>query len=419
MKVLVIGSGAREHALAWKIRQSARVTNIFVAPGNAGTSRVAENVPIKTNEIQNLLDFACKNQINLTVVGPDDALAAGIVDSFQQAGLRIFGPMREAAKIEWSKSFAKEFMLKHRIPTARFARFESSSEAKAALQSFGLPVVVKADGLALGKGVVIACNLPEAHAAIEGMLDRGNFGRAGRTIIIEEFLTGTECSLHVLVDGKSYLLFPTAQDHKQLYDGNQGPNTGGMGAFSPSTKVNESQWEKIHQLIIEPTVRGLAAERIPFRGLLFPGIILTKEGPKVLEYNARFGDPETQVLLPRLKTDLVELLEATIDQRLDLVRAEWDSQAAVCVVLASAGYPGHYETGKPILGLRQAESIGNVMVFHAGTRLEKNQVVTAGGRVLGVTAVSDSLFEAKRKAYDAVDQIEFDNCYFRHDIAAD
>ncbi|MBV9390936.1 MAG: phosphoribosylamine--glycine ligase, partial [Verrucomicrobia bacterium] len=247
---------------------------------------------------------------------------------------------------------------------------------------------------------------------------RGRFGNAGRTIILEEFLTGTECSLHVLVDGKSYILFPTAQDHKQLYDGNQGPNTGGMGAYSPCGTVDESQWEKIRQLIIEPTVRGLAFERIPFRGLLFPGIILTDQGPKVLEYNARFGDPETQVLLPRLKTDLVELLEATIDQRLDLIRAEWYSKAAVCVVLASAGYPGHYETGKRIVGLREAESISNVTVFHAGTRLEQDQVVTAGGRVLGVTAVYDNLLGGRRKAYDAVARIEFDNCYFRHDIAA-
>jgi phosphoribosylamine--glycine ligase len=416
MKVLVLGSGGREHALAWKIRQSKRVTELFIAPGNAGTAGLGENVPIKITELPELSQFAQSEKINLTVVGPDDALAAGVVDLFQNAGLRIFGVTKAAARLESSKSFAKEFMTRHGIPTARFEAFDSSAEAKEALDQFGFPVAIKADGLALGKGVIIARNRSEAELAIEDMIDRRRFGDAGRRIVLEEFLSGRECSLHAFVDGNSYLLFPTAQDHKQLYDGNQGPNTGGMGTCSPSRWLNEERLKEIEQTIMVPFLDGIRKDQLGFRGLLFPGLMLTAKGPRVLEFNCRFGDPETQVLLPRLKSDLVDLLEATIDGRLRETRAEWDSHAAVCVVMASSGYPGKYEIGKRIVGLKEADALQGVTVFHAGTRLSKNLVETAGGRVLGVTAIAEGLPAAKRRAYDAVEKIEFDGRYYRRDI---
>jgi phosphoribosylamine---glycine ligase len=363
-----------------------------------------------------LSQFAQNEKIDLTVVGPDDALAAGVVDLFQNAGLRIFGVTRAAARLESSKSFAKEFMTRHGIPTARFEAFDSSAEAKNALDQFGLPVAIKADGLALGKGVIIARNRSEAELAIEDMIDRRRFGEAGRRIVLEEFLSGRECSLHAFVDGNSYLLFPTAQDHKQLYDGNQGPNTGGMGTCSPSRWLNEEQLKEIEQTILVPFLDGIRKDQLGFRGLLFPGLMLAAKGPRVLEFNCRFGDPETQVLLPRLKSDLVDLLEATIDGRLRETRAEWDSRAAVCVVMASSGYPGKYEIGKRIVGLKEADALQGVTVFHAGTRLSKNLVETAGGRVLGVTAIAEGLPAAKRRAYDAVEKIEFDGRYYRRDI---
>lgn len=416
MKVLVLGSGGREHALAWKIRQSKRVTELFIAPGNAGTAGLGKNVPIKITELPELLQLAQNEKINLTVVGPDDALAAGVVDLFQNAGLRIFGVTKAAARLESSKSFAKEFMTRHGIPTARYEAFDSSAEAKKALDQFGFPVAIKADGLALGKGVIIARNRSEAELAIEDMIDRRRFGEAGRRIVLEEFLSGRECSLHAFVDGTSYLLFPTAQDHKQLYDGNQGPNTGGMGTCSPSLWLNEERLKEIEQTVMASFLEGIQKDQLGFRGLLFPGLMLTAKGPRVLEFNCRFGDPETQVLLPRLKSDLVDLLEATIDGRLRETRAEWESHAAVCVVMASAGYPGKYEIGKRIVGLRDADALQGVTVFHAGTRLSKNCVETAGGRVLGVTAIAESLPAAKRRAYDAVEKIEFDGRYYRRDI---
>ena len=416
MKVLVLGSGGREHALAWKIRQSKRVTELFIAPGNAGTASLGKNVPIKITELTELLQFAQNEKIDLTVVGPDDALAAGVVDLFQNAGLRIFGVTKAAARLESSKSFAKEFMTRHGIPTARFEAFDSSVKAKKALDQFGFPVAIKADGLALGKGVIIARNRSEAELAIEDMIDRRRFGEAGRRIVLEEFLSGRECSLHAFVDGTSYLLFPTAQDHKQLYDGNQGPNTGGMGTCSPSRWLNEGRLKDIEQTVMVPFLDGIQKDQLAFRGLLFPGLMLTDKGPRVLEFNCRFGDPETQVLLPRLKSDLVDLLEATIDGRLRETRAQWESYAAVCVVMASAGYPGKYETGKRIVGLKDADALHGVTVFHAGTRLSENRVETAGGRVLGVTAIAESLPAAKRRAYDAVEKIEFDGRYYRRDI---
>jgi phosphoribosylamine---glycine ligase len=418
MKVLIIGSGGREHALAWKLRQSSRVRQIFVAPGNAGTCKLGQNVAIKVSELDRLLSFARRESIDLTVVGPDDALAAGIVDLFEGAGLRIFGPSKEAAQLESSKSFAKEFMVRHGIPTARFRVCASPGEANAALGEFGYPIAVKADGLALGKGVVIAHDRDEAESAIEGMMVRRCFGEAGRRVVIEEFLSGAECSVHALVDGRSYLLWPTAQDHKQLYDGNLGPNTGGMGTFSPSHRLGAAQLEEIQKTILDPFIEGIRRDNIPFRGLLFPGLMLTKEGPRVLEFNCRFGDPETQVLLPRLKSDMVDLLEATIAGSLSATSAEWDPRAALCVVMASAGYPGSYQTGKVIVGLEAVDKSPDVIVFHAGTELRENRVLTSGGRVVGVTAVGPTLGAAKRRAYDAVEKIEFDGNYFRRDIGS-
>jgi len=418
MKVLVIGSGGREHALAWKLGQSSRVEQVYIAPGNAGTAKEGRNVEIKVTELDQLLKFARQESIDLTVVGPDDVLAAGVVDLFEDAGLRIFGPRKESAQLESSKSFAKRFMVRHGIPTARFGEFESSQEAKGALDKFGFPLAVKADGLALGKGVVIAHDRHEAEMAIDDMIERRRFGAAGRKIVIEEFLSGTECSVHALVDGRSYLLFPTAQDHKQLYDGNRGPNTGGMGTFSPSQRLNPTLLRDIRDKILDPFIRGIQQDQLHFRGLLFPGLMLEKDGPRVLEFNCRFGDPETQVLLPRLKTDLVDLLEATITEKLDSVAAEWDTRCAVCVVMASRGYPGSYKTGKTIVGLEHVEQMDGVTVFHAGTHLRDNRVLSTGGRVLGVTALGDTLLAAKRRAYDAVEKIEFDGRYFRRDIGS-
>ncbi len=416
MKVLVVGGGGREHALAWKLGQSERVTGVFVAPGNAGIKEFATAVTIPTDNISQLKQFALDRAIDLTVVGPDAPLADGIVDQFQQAGLKIFGPTKAAARLESSKSFAKEFMARYGIASPGFAVCDSANQAVQAVERFGFPAVIKADGLALGKGVVIAHNLQEAHLAIRRIMEERQFGDAGNRVVVEEYLQGTECSIHALVDGQSYCLFPTAQDHKALYDGNHGPNTGGMGAFSPSPKLSTADLARIERDILQPFLRGIQAEGITYQGLLFPGLMLTKRGPVVLEFNARFGDPETQALLPRLSSDLVELLEATISGRLHQVTPHWSSGASVCVVLASRGYPDRPETGKPIVGLPEVSALKDVLVFHAGTREQEGRIVTSGGRVLGITAVGDSVLSARRKVYDAVSMIEFDGCYFRRDI---
>ncbi|HEY0793650.1 MAG TPA: phosphoribosylamine--glycine ligase [Chthoniobacterales bacterium] len=416
MKVLVIGSGGREHALAWKLSQSARVEQVFVAPGNAGTARVATNVPLSTGDLSGLVRWATEQGMDLTVVGPDNALAGGIVDRFEAAGCRIFGPRQASARLEWSKSFAKDFMVRHGIPTARYVSCGSRREAQSALQKFTFPVAVKADGLALGKGVVIAQDYGEAERAVAEMMEQKRFGEAGCRVVLEEFLAGTECSLHALVDGRSALLLPTAQDHKPLYEGNRGPNTGGMGAFSPSDKLGREGLGRVEKEVLSPFMRGLQEEGLKYRGLLFPGLMLTAEGPKVLEFNCRFGDPETQVLLPRLESDLVDLLEATLDGRLDTARPVWSQRVAVCVVVASRGYPGDYETGKPITGLDQLDAWPDVMVFHAGTRQDGSRTVTAGGRVLAVTALGATLSAARQRAYEAVEQIEFDGRCLRRDI---
>ena len=416
MKVLVVGGGGREHALAWKLHQAESVTGVYVAPGNAGINGVATGVTIPADDISRLKQFAIDKAIDLTVVGPDNPLANGIVDEFQQAGLKIFGPTKAAARLESSKSFAKEFMARYGIATPGFAICDSANQALRAVERFGFPTVIKADGLALGKGVVIAPHLQEAEQAIRRIMEERLFGDAGSRVVVEEFLQGAECSVHALVDGQNYCLFPTAQDHKALYDGNHGPNTGGMGAFSPSQKLSASDLALIEREILQPFLRGIQAEGITYQGLLFPGLMLTKRGPVVLEFNARFGDPETQALLPRLSSDMVELLEATIAGRLREVKPHWSSAASVCVVLASRGYPDRAETGKPIVGLPEVAALKDVLVFHAGTREQEGRTVTSGGRVLGITGVGDSILSARRKAYDAVSMIEFDGCYFRRDI---
>ena len=419
MKILVIGSGGREHALAWKLKQSPRVTEIFCAPGNAGIAALARCVPVPVSDHAALVKFARDEKIGLTVVGPDDALAAGLVDAFQQNGLRIFGPTRNAARFEWSKIFAKEFMQRHGIPTARSGHFSDSAAAHKFCQSMRYPLVIKADGLALGKGVIIAENPEAAAKTIYNIMERGQFGAAGKSIVIEEFLTGQECSIHALLDGSGCLLFPGAQDHKQVFDGDRGPNTGGMGTFSPPDKLLTPERESfIRKELMDPFLAGLKAEGIDYRGLLFPGMMVTPDGPKVLEFNCRFGDPETQVLLPRLKSDLLDLLEASIDGRLGECRPEWDSRAAVCVVMASGGYPGDYAKGKVISGLGEFDGADDVIIFHAGTKLDDGKIVTAGGRVLGVTALGADLRAARARAYEAVSKICFEGCQFRRDIAA-
>lgn len=416
MKILVIGNGGREHALVWKLKQSPKVTAVFCAPGNAGIAQIATCVPISANEIDALVQFAKDEEIGLTVVGPDNSLAAGIVDLFQEAGLRIFGPTKAAAQLESSKSFAKDFMNRHGIPTAKSGRFTDASEAQKFAQSMPKPLVIKADGLALGKGVIIAHSPWEIALAIHQILEEKKFGDAGNVIVIEEFLEGVECSIHALVDGKNYLLFPGAEDHKRAFDGDKGPNTGGMGTVSPNKSLTAEMAENVRRSILDRFVEGLQKDGIDFRGMLFPGLMLTATGPQVLEFNCRFGDPETQVLLPRLESDLVELLEATIDGTLDQVSAGWNPYAAVCVILASQGYPDAYETGKPISGLDRLPE--GALAFQAGTREENGQLVTSGGRVLGVTAMGMTVKKARDGAYAAAQTVEFEGRYFRTDIAA-
>jgi phosphoribosylamine--glycine ligase len=417
MKILVIGSGGREHALVWKLKQSPTVDHIFCAPGNAGTGTIAHNVEIPATDLSQLRSFAKENTVALTVVGPDDPLAMGIVDLFNADRLRVFGPTKSAARLESSKIFAKELMRTQKVPTAEAQTFSDSEEALDYCEQLKFPVVIKADGLALGKGVIIASDQAEARTAIEAMMTEARFGDAGRRIVIEEFLRGTECSLHALVDGKNYRLLESARDHKRAFDGDQGPNTGGMGAFSPANNWNPQLQTRFETKVMQPVLEGLRTEGIVYRGLLYPGLMITEDGPRVLEFNCRFGDPETQALLPRMKSDLVPLLEATIDGEIDNHAIEWDERASVTVVLASAGYPGKYETGKKISGLAEAAQLDGVQVFHAGTKSQNGGVVTAGGRVLAVTALGATIKGARERAYQAASLIRFDGCHYRSDIA--
>ena len=417
MKILVIGSGGREHALAWKLKQSPRAERIFCAPGNAGIAEIGENVAIPVSDLAALVGFARENRIDLTVVGPDDALAAGIVDLFVKQGLRVFGPSKRAARIESSKIFAKELMRKQRIPTAQGGTFERSDDALRFCDQLGFPIVIKADGLALGKGVIIAPDAESARSTIDEMMNQGRFGEAGRRVVVEEFLRGTECSLHALVEGKNYRLLESARDHKRAFDGDVGPNTGGMGAFSPANNWNSKLQSQFEEEIIRPALHGLLAEGITFRGLLYPGLMITGDGARVLEFNCRFGDPETQAILPRMKSDLLPLLEATIDEKIGNYSIEWDQRPAVTVVLASKGYPNKYETEKVISGLDEAAKLENVQIFHAGTSRVCNEIVTAGGRVMAVTALGSTIEAARARAYEAVSRIHFENCHYRRDIA--
>jgi phosphoribosylamine--glycine ligase len=417
-RILITGSGGREHALAWKLSQSPGVEKIFIAPGNAGTSRIGENVSIAAEDVPSLLAFAKTNSIEFTVVGPDDALAAGVVDAFEDAGLKIFGPRQAAARLESSKAFAKEFMIRHGIPTADYREFTDSAAAREYCRSAKYPLVVKADGLALGKGVIIAANFAEADAALRLCMEDRAFGDAGSRVVIEEFLEGVECSIHALVDGSNYLLFPDCRDHKKAHDGDQGPNTGGMGTISPSGSVDDALRARIRTEILDRFIAGIKKDNLDFRGMLFPGLMLTASGPKVLEFNCRWGDPETQVLVRRLESDLLPLLEATATGALSSLTPDWDEKAAVCVILASGGYPGSYEKGKNIGGLADAANLDSVEVFHAGTKAAGDDILTNGGRVLGVTAKADSLEAARSLAYQAADRISFEGVQRRNDIGA-
>jgi phosphoribosylamine--glycine ligase len=426
MKILVIGSGGREHALVWKLAQSPHVTQMWCAPGNAGIAqeRLAKNqlpvecVNIGAEDLPKLLAFAQEKKIGLTIVGPDNPLALGIVDLFQKNGLRIWGVNQKAAQFESSKVFSQKFMEKYGIPTAKAGTFSDSTAAKKFAAALDGKCAVKADGLALGKGVLICANEFEANKAIDEILVGKCFGAAGAKIVIQEFLEGIEVSLHAICDGKTAKLFPTSQDHKRALDGDLGLNTGGMGTYSPTPFLSGTELKKVGDAILNPWLRGCAEEKIDFCGILYPGIMLTKTGPKVLEFNARFGDPETQVYLTRLENDLVELLDASVSGTLDKIELKWKPEASVCVVMASSGYPGNYEKGKPIRGLDDAAKLPGVKVFHAGTAKNGNEIVTNGGRVLGVTALGKDLKTAQAAAYAAVEKIRFNGAHFRHDIAA-
>lgn len=417
MKILIVGGGGREHAIAWKLAQSPKVEKLYCAPGNAGIAEVAECVNIGVMEFDKLVEFAKEHEIDMTVVAPDDPLAAGAVDAFEAAGLRAFGPRANAAILEGSKAFSKDLMKKYNIPTAAYETFSDPEEAIAYLETAKMPIVLKADGLALGKGVLICRNLEEAKEGVKTLMLDKQFGSAGDEIVIEEFMTGREVSVLSFVDGKTIKIMTSAQDHKRAKDGDQGLNTGGMGTFSPSpfytAEVDAFCKEKIYQ----PTVDAMRAEGREFKGIIFFGLMLTEDGPKVLEYNARFGDPETQVVLPRMKNELVDLFDACIDGTLDQIDLEFEDNAAVCVVLASDGYPEHYEKGFPITGLEHFQSADGYYVFHAGSKFDsEGRVVTNGGRVLGVTATGATLKEARANAYQATEWVQFDNKYMRHDI---
>ncbi len=417
MNILIIGSGGREHALAWKMAQSPEVTRVFVAPGNAGTAQEpkVENIDIGVTDTNRLVSFATRNDIALTIVGPEAPLVIGVVDAFTEAGLRCFGPVQAAAQLEGSKRFTKEFLARHKIPTAEYASFTDLEQARAYIRNKGAPIVVKADGLAAGKGVIVAQTEQEAIAATEDMLAGNAFGDAGHCVVIEEFLTGEEASFIVMVDGEHVLPLATSQDHKPRDNGDKGPNTGGMGAYSPAPVITPELHERIMEQVIYPTVRGLAAEGTPYTGFLYAGLMIAADGvPRVLEYNCRFGDPETQPIMMRLKSDLVELCDKALDGQLQHTTAEWDSRPALGVVMAAGGYPDSYNTGDTITGL--PAELPDLKVFHAGTKERNGKIVTNGGRVLCVTALGNTIAEAQQHAYEAVAKIHWNNVYYRTDI---
>lgn len=418
MKVLVIGSGGREHALTWKISKSKYVKEIFAIPGNPGIAQLATCITIDPTNIKAIADFAEREKINLTVVGPEAPLVAGIVDEFESRGLKIFGPSKEAARLEGSKAFSKEMMKAFGVPTAEFQIFDNPEDAKAYIKEKGAPIVVKADGLAAGKGVVVAQTVEEALEAIDKIMVDRVFGDAGNRVVVEECLKGEEASYLVISDGERYIPLAPAQDHKAVFDGDRGPNTGGMGAYSPAPVLSPELEEEVKKRVIEPMLKGMAERGTPFKGILYAGIMVTEnKGIQVLEFNVRFGDPEAQVILRRMKTDLVELCKKTIEGNLP-EKIDWDGRTAICVVLASKGYPGKYEKGKVITGIEEAEKIDDVVVFHAGTAIKNGKLVTNGGRVLNVTAMGKDIHEAIDNVYRAVDKIHFDGMHYRKDIGA-
>lgn len=414
MKVLVVGSGGREHALVWKLSQSPRVTELFATPGNPGIGQLATCIPIQPEDLQGICSLVKRESIDFTVIGPEVPLAMGIVDALEAQGSRVFGPDASCARLEGSKSFTKAFLLRHGIPTARAAEFTDRAALEAAIGIFGFPMVIKADGLAAGKGVVIAADEGEARKAIQEMMGDRIFGAAGDRVVVEEFLTGTEASMLCFVDRHTIVPMESAQDYKKVLDGDKGPNTGGMGTYSPSLLFDGSLDDRIRKEILEPTLQGFQQDGLAFRGVLFVGLMLTEQGPKVIEFNNRFGDPETQSVLPRMQSDLLSVLEAVVDDRLSEQAIQWDHRHAVCVVLASGGYPGAYEKGKPIDGLDQMEK--DILVFHAGTRMMDHQLVTDGGRVLSVTALGETLEEAREKVYRNLESIRFEGMQYRKEI---
>jgi len=418
MRVLVIGGGGREHALIWKISQSPKVTKVFCAPGNAGTAAIANNVPIPADKIDQLLEFAQENEIGLTVVGPEQPLVMGIVDRFQEKGLRIFGPSARAAELEGSKAFSKNIMKKYDLLTAEYETFTSHEKAILYVDKENGPIVVKASGLAAGKGVILCRNAEEGRNAVDTIMKDKSFGSAGDEVVIEEFLEGQEVSVLAFTDGNTVLLMDSAQDHKAALDGDQGPNTGGMGAYSPAPVFTDLMRQKVRDKIMFPLVRAMKAEGRPYQGIIYAGLMLTKLGTKILEFNARFGDPETQPLLVRMESDIVPLFEACIDGILEQCDLKWKPETSVCVVMAAKGYPGSYEKGKEISGLDEAGALPDVVVFHAGTKGEGGKVLTNGGRVLGITATGPDTPSAIAKAYEAVNKIKWDGIHYRKDIAA-
>ncbi len=413
MKILVVGGGGREHTIIWKLRQNKAVKEVHCAPGNGGIADIATCVPIKATDIPSIVNYARAGEFDLVVVAPDDPLFMGMVDALKDAGIRAFGPMADGARLEGSKVYAKDLMKKYGIPTAQYETFTDYDAACAYVEQCALPTVVKADGLALGKGVIICKAVEEAKAALYDIMVKKVFGEAGTRTVIEEFMQGPEVSVLAFCDGSTILPMASAQDHKRVFDNDEGPNTGGMGTFSPSPKYTEAVRNEAEETIIRRTVDALQSEGIDYRGVIYFGLMLTKDGPKLLEYNARFGDPEAQVVLPRMKNDLLDVMDAVIDGRLDEVTLEWDERSAVCVVMASGGYPGAYPKGMPITGLKQVK---DAVVFHAGTARQDGEYVTAGGRVLGVTALGHDIADARHKAYGEVNKIHFEGAQYRTDI---
>ncbi len=415
-KILIIGGGGREHAVGWKVSQSERAGSLYFAPGNAGTLELGTNVTISATDIPKLVEFAKREKIDLTLALPDDPLSLGIVDAFRAEGLRIWGPTKAASELEWSKAYAKDFMKRHGVPTAKYEVFNDFEKAKKYVEKGAVPVVIKASGLALGKGVTVAQTKEEALRSLEDVLVKKVFGNAGNEVVIEEYLSGIEISAHAISDGKSFKMFPCSQDHKRIFDGNVGPNTGGMGVIAPLPFIDSAMMKRIEKEIIKPTIEGMAREGRPFVGILYPGIMLTPEGPKVFEFNARFGDPETQTYMRLLDTDLLDIVDASIDGKITDLKIKWKELYACNIAIASGGYPGSYEKGKVISGIMEAGMQPDVIIFHAGTKIVRQDLTTNGGRVLGVSATGSSMKEALDKAYKAIEKISFEGMQYRKDI---